>query len=204
MQIQEVNNTIIAIKNEPSKWWAWGLAILIALWSIFGVLGAAAAYYFADSGWLEDLDAGPYPDEGTSGEQKEWNETNEWLNSFENDLNSIYQPQLQLQFSMITLFAGFVACFLLFTRDPHGFKAAGIWLGIIAIRGTILQYISLTKVQGLYENIPGVDASMMTGIATGFSIASSLTCYLSIFGLIYIAAIRSKKEEQITESGFHK
>ena len=211
MQLQTPNAVRIPVKEEPSKWWAWSLAIIILLWSLFGALGAAVNYYIASSGFFEDIatqakeDIGPYPENGTSAEQDEWNETNDFLKLMEDDLSSIYQPELQLQFSLIVLFAGFIACFLLFSRDPNGFKAAGAWLASVAITGTIIQIRTLTKMEGFYENIPGVDASLMTGVATGFSIGASLTCYLTVFAFIYIAARRSSnKEEKITESGFHK
>ena len=214
MQIQSPNSISIPlgsqIKKEPSKWWAWSLAIIILLWSLFSALAAAGNYYFANSGFIDDVvsqakeDIGPYPENGTSFEQNEWNETNDFLNLLGEDL-TIYQTDLQLQFSLIVLLAGFIASFLLFSRDPNGFKAAGVWLGLVAITGTIMQIITLTKMGDFYEEIPGIDSSLMTGIATGFSIGASLTCYLTVFAFIYIASKRSSdKEENIVESGFHK
>ena len=215
MQIQSPNSISIPlgsqIKKEPSKWWAWSLAIIILLWSLFSALAAAGNYYFANSGFIDDVvsqakeDIGPYPENGTSFEQNEWNETNDFLKLLDDDLTSIYQPDLQLQFSLIVLLAGFIASFLLFSRDPNGFKAAGVWLGLVAITGTIMQIITLTKMGDFYEEIPGIDSSLMTGISTGFSIGASLTCYLTVFAFIYIASKRSSdKEENIVESGFHK
>lgn len=211
MQIQGIgNNSIIPIKNEPSKWWAWSLAILILIWSIFGAFGAAVNYYLVNSGFYEDIfsqaknDIGPYPENGTSKEQQEWNETYTFLDTINEDLGEMQQTDLQLQFSLIVLLVGFVACFLLFSRDPNGFKAAGVWLGIIAITGTITQIIALTSMNDFYDGVPGVDSSLITGISTGISIGTSLTCYLSVFALIYIAARKSKVDEELTESGFHK
>jgi hypothetical protein len=212
MQSLEPNHTIVSLNDEPSKWWSWGLAILILIWSVLGALGGAVNYYLANSGFYDNLatdakrDIGPYPENGTSAEQQEWNETNEFLDLIGGDLHSIYQPELQLQFSLITLLAGFVACFLLFTRDPNGFKAAGIWLAVVATTGIILQVIGWSQINDFYEQIPGVnasDASLMSGIAMGAGIGGSLTCYLSLFALIYVAARKSKVEEKITESGFH-
>ena len=210
MQIQ---NPIVRIptKEEPSKWWAWSLAIIILLWSLFGAIGAVGNYYLSNSGFFDEAFSqakdglGPYPENGTSAEQNEWNETHDFLEQMGDDLTSFYQPELQLQFSLIVLFIAFIASFLLFTRDPNGFKAAGIWLASVAITGTIIQVITLTKIDDFYENIPGIDANLMTGIATGFSIGASLTCYLTVFAFIYIAAKRSSKnEDKVTESGFHK
>ena len=209
MQSLESNQTIVSLNDEPSKWWSWGLAIFILIWSVLGALGGAVNYYLANSGLLEDItadakrDIGPYPENGTSRDQQEWNETNDFLNLMEDDLHSMYNPELQLQFGLIVLLAGFVASFLLFSRDPNGFKAAGIWLAIIAITGTILQVITFSSMNEFYENIPGADAQLWTGIAVGTSIGGALTCYLSIFALIYVAARKSKVEEKITESGFH-
>ena len=74
----------------------------------------------------------------------------------------------------------------------------------IAITGIITQIIALTKMNDLYDNVPGMDSSLMTGISTGISIGTSLTCYLTLFGFIYIAAIKSKTENDLTESGFHQ
>ena len=215
MQIQSPNSISIPlgtqIKEEPSKWWAWSLAIIILLWSLFSALAAAGNYYFANSGFIDGVvsqakeDIGPYPDNGSSFEQNEWNETNDFLKLLEDDLTSLYNPSLQLQFSLIVLLAGFIASFLLFSRDPNGFKAAGVWLGLVAITGTISQIITLRNMGDFYEEIPGIDSSLMTGIATGFSIGASLTCYLTVFAFIYVAAKRSSnKEENIVESGFHK
>ena len=215
MQIQSPNSISIPlgsqIKKEPSKWWAWSLAIIILLWSLFSALAAAGNYYFANSGFIDGVvsqakeDIGPYPDNGSSFEQNEWNETNDFLKLLEDDLTSLYNPSLQLQFSLIVLLAGFIASFLLFSRDPNGFKAAGVWLGLVAITGTISQIITLRNMGDFYEEIPGIDSSLMTGIATGFSIGASLTCYLTVFAFIYIASKRSSdKEENIVESGFHK
>ena len=215
MQIQSPNSISIPlgtqIKEEPSKWWAWSLAIIILIWSLFSALGAAGNYYFANSGFIDEIvseaqkEIGPYPDNGSSFEQNEWNETNDFLKLLEDDLTSLYNPSLQLQFSLIVLLAGFIASFLLFSRDPNGFKAAGVWLGLVAITGTISQIITLRNMGDFYEEIPGIDSSLMTGIATGFSIGASLTCYLTVFAFIYVAAKRSSdKEENIVESGFHK
>ncbi len=208
MQSQE--NTQIPITPEsPSKWWAWSLAILILIWSLFGALGAAVNYYLVNSGFYEDIfsDAkdgmGPYPENGTSREKQEWNESYEFLDSIDEDFGDMQQTDLQLQFSLIVLLAGFVACFLLFSRDPNGFKAAGVWLGIIAITGTITQIIALTSMNDFYKDVPNMDSSLITGISTGISIGTSLTCYLSVFGFIYLAAIKSKNEDKLSESGFH-
>ena len=206
MQMQNAVITL-PVKNEPSKWWAWSLAILILLWSLFGALGAAVNYYLINSGFYDDIFSeakegmGPYPENGTSREKQEWNESYEFLDL---DFADMGETDLQLQFSLIVLFAGFIASFLLFARDPNGFKAAGGWLALVAITGTIIQIITLSNVGDLYDSIPGVNSSLMTGIATGASIGGSLTCYLSIFGLIYIAAKKSKgDEDKLTESGFH-
>ncbi len=212
MQSMESNQTIVSLDKEPSKWWAWGLAILILIWSVLGALGGAVNYYLANSGFFEDIaadakkDIGPYPENGTSMEQQEWNETNEFLELMGDDLYQLYQPDLQFQFGLIIMLAGFVACFLLFTRDPNGFKAAGIWLAIVATTGIILQVYSLTNIGDFYEKMPGItdsDASLLSGFAIGASIGGSLVCYLSLFALIVIAAIRSKVDEGVSESGFH-
>tara|TARA_B100001996_G_scaffold380118_1_gene367016 strand:+ start:2606 stop:3235 length:630 start_codon:yes stop_codon:yes gene_type:complete len=209
MQSQE--NTQIPVSIEsPSKWWAWSLAILILIWSLFGALGAAVNYYLVDSGFYDEMfsDAkdgmGPYPENGTSREKQEWNETYEFLDSIDDELGNMQQTNLQLQFSLISLLFGFIACFLLFSRDPNGFKAAGLWLGVIAITGIITQIIAFTKMNDFYDNLPGVDSSLITGISTGIGIGSSLTCYLTVFGFIYIAAIKSKTEDDLAESGFHQ
>jgi len=208
MQSQE-NTQIPVTPESPSKWWAWSLAILILIWSLFGALGAAVNYYLVNSGFYEDIfsDAkdgmGPYPENGTSRDKQEWNESYEFLDSIDEDFGDMQQTDLQLQFSLIVLLAGFVACFLLFSRDPNGFKAAGVWLGIIAITGTITQIIALTSMNDFYENVPDMDSSLITGISTGISIGTSLTCYLSVFGFIYLAAIKSKNEDKLSESGFH-
>ncbi len=147
---------------------------------------------------------GPYPENGTSREKQEWNETYEFLDSIDDELGNMQQTNLQLQFSLISLLFGFIACFLLFSRDPNGFKAAGLWLGVIAITGIITQIIAFTKMNDFYDNLPGVDSSLITGISTGIGIGSSLTCYLTLFGFIYIAAIKSKTEDDLAESGFHQ
>ncbi|CAI8240179.1 MAG: Uncharacterised protein [Methanobacteriota archaeon] len=209
MQSQE--NTQIPVSTEsPSKWWAWSLAILILIWSLFGAFSAALNYYLVNSGFYDGIfsDAkdgmGPYPENGTSREKQEWNESYEFLDSIDEEFADLQQTNLQLQFGLISLLFGFVACFLLFSRDPNGFKAAGVWLGVIAITGTITQIISLTSMNDFYDNIPSIDSSLITGISTGISIGTSLTCYLTLFGFIYIAAIKSKTEDDLTESGFHQ
>jgi len=48
------------------------------------------------------------------------------------------------------------------------------------------------------------DSSLITGISTGISIGTSLTCYLTVFGFIYLAAIKSKHDDDLAESGFHQ
>ena len=208
MQSQENTQIPVTIKG-PSKWWAWSLAILILIWSFFGAFGAAVNYYLVNSGFYDDIfsdakkDIGPYPENGTNKEQQEWNETYDFLDLIGDDLVDMQQPGLQLQFSLICLLTGFVASFLLFSRDPNGFKAAGVWLGIIAITGTITQIISLRYMNNFYDNVPGLDSSLINGISTGISIGTSLTCYLTVFGFIYIAAIKSKHDDDLAESGFH-
>ena len=200
----------VTVKNEPSKWWAWSLAIVIIIWSLFGALGSSFNYYLVNSGFYDDIfsdgkkSLGEYPENGTSREQQEWNESYEFLDSISKNFEQSQQTNLQLQFSLICLFVGFIASFLLFSRDPKGFKAAGIWLGVIAITGTITQYISLTNMNKFYDEIEGFDSSLVTGISTGISIGSALVCYFTVFGFIVIAAIKSKSEDDLTESGFHR
>lgn len=212
MQSQENTQIPVSLKKEPSKWWAWSLAILILIWSLLGAIGASVNYYLVNSGFYEDMfsdvkdDLGEYPENGTSREQQEWNETNKFLDLMGDDLGEMQQASLQFQFSLICLITGLIASFLLFARDPNGFKAAGVWLAIIAITGTITQIIAITTMNDFYDNIPGMtasDSSLISGISTGISIGTSLTCYLSVFGFIYLAAIKSKVDEGLTESGFH-
>ena len=210
MESSENTKIPVSLKNEPSKWWAWSLAIMILIWSLFGALGAAVNYYLVNSGFYEDIftdakkNIGEYPENGTSREQQEWNETYEFLDSMNENLEDMQNTSLQLQFGLISLLIAFVASFLLFSRDPNGFKAAGVWLGVIAITGTITQIITLTNMDEFYGDIPGFDSSLITGISTGISIGSSLVCYFTVFGFIVIAAIKSKNEEDLTESGFHQ
>lgn len=213
MQSQENTQIPVSLKKEPSKWWAWSLAILILIWSLFGAIGASVNYYLVNSGFYEDMfsdikdDLGVYPENGTSREQQEWNETNDFLDLMGDEFGGMQQTSLVFQFSLICLISGLIASFLLFSRDPNGFKAAGVWLGLIAITGTITQIISLTTMNDFYGDIPGMtagDSSLITGISTGISIGTSLTCYLTVFGFIYLAAIKSKHDDDLAESGFHQ
>ncbi len=76
MESDENTKVRVIVKNEPSKWWAWSLAILIIIWSLFGALGAVGNYYLVNSGFYDDIfsdakkNIGEYPDNGTSNEQQ--------------------------------------------------------------------------------------------------------------------------------------
>ena len=70
------------VPEEVSPWWLKGLAIFMALISIFMLLSVASGLLtpiFLDRLMPEDFEeVQPYPEDGTDEEKAEWNETDEF------------------------------------------------------------------------------------------------------------------------------
>ncbi len=193
--------------EEPSKWWALGLAIGIAIMTIFSGLGAIVnllmPYDLLLANWNPE-EPGLFPENGTSEEQNSWNASNEEWGIYENVTNMFDEMQggIAQQVCFFSLFSGVIAtiaCTMLVQRDQRGFKMAGAWLltSLISQVITTIQYTKITS--SLYPE----DLHWISAISLGSNIAGTAICNLFFLGIILVCATKHKGKTSMPESGFH-
>ena len=78
MQAAPWQGQVVLVNATPSPWWHWGPAIFLALSVLGTIIGTAIAAFIPYDQFLDEMEKdteepGPYPENGTSEEQDEWN-----------------------------------------------------------------------------------------------------------------------------------
>ena len=178
-------NIIPIYNGEPSKWWALGLAIGIAIMTIFSGLGALAnllmPYDLLLSQW-NPKEPGLFPVNGTSEEQNAWNASTEEWGIYENITNMFDEMQGGMAqqvcvFSFVSGMVAIIACTMLLQRDQRGFKMAGAWL-ITSLIGQIITTIQYSNIaSALYPE----ELSWISAVSLGSNIAGTAICNLFLY-----------------------
>ena len=200
----------LATDDEPSKWWFWGLGIAVAAFSLLGVLGSGIGLLIPIDTYLADWSPeqpGPYPENGTSREQNEWNASKEEWDLLEGTTTMMDELEpiriLQFEISLVLLLIAAPTCFLLFSRNHNGFYAAGFWVVVNALGGAYLSWRTMSIVNSYLDDIPGMSSDFQM-FSTGLNIAGQLVCNVTLLAVVVLAAVRSKDRGEIPESGFHR
>ena len=199
--------------QPPSPWWHWGLAIFIAMMSVLSGFNAPATGYIYKSNILdldfEQLDIGPYPENGSSSEQQQWNETNEG-NQALNDTQELMDEfresgilELQMIFAAIGCLCGLLVTGLLAAKMKYSYHAAGVWVGYSTISAISLTVMSNSIMSEFYQSQEYYPASMdLIGMIAG--IGQVVFCNLILAAIIFFCWMNTRQGlEQVPESGFH-
>ena len=194
------------IPEEPSPWWLKGLAIFMALISIFMLLTVASAVatpMLIDRIMPEDFEEiEPYPENGTDEEKAEWTESDQfWDDMVE------YLDEMMGVMKFQALHAGILAIIGLFSvpvlwrgeRDL-GVKLVGAWIGVNLLGGIGLMWImtrsgllvpDFAYRDGMDEEWGGT-AELMESITLLTSWGQIIVCNICFLGILGLVASKSK------------
>ncbi len=188
--------------EEPSPWWLKGLAIFMALLTVYMLLGVAAgigAPMLVDRFMLEDFeDIEPYPEDGTEEEKAEWDRSNaEW------DALVEYMDGMMGVMEFSAVYSGLLALMGLFCipvlwrgdRDL-GVKLVGAWIGVNFLGGMGMMWM-VSRV-GFYPDFDYgpeaevVDLEFMETLSMVGGFAEIILCNVCFLGILALAASKSK------------
>ena len=135
------------VPEEPSPWWLKGLAIFMALMSIFMLFSVASGVLtpmFVDRLMPEDFEEiEPYPENGTDEEKAEWTENDEfWDDMLEYMDGMMGLLKFQAFHSGILAIIGLFSVPVLWRGDRDlGIKLVGAWIGVNLLGGMGLMWM---------------------------------------------------------------
>ena len=135
------------VPEEVSPWWLKGLAIFMALISIFMLLSVASGVLtpmFVDRLMPEDFEEiEPYPEDGTDEEKAEWTENDEfWDDMLEYMDEMMGLLKFQAFHSGILAIIGLFSVPVLWRGDRDlGIKLVGAWIGVNLLGGMGLMWM---------------------------------------------------------------
>jgi len=195
------------VPEEPSPWWLKGLAIFMALISIFMLLTVASAVatpMLLDRVMPDDSNEwiGDYPENGTDEEKAEWTENEQFID----DLLE-YMDEMMGLMKFQALHAGILAIIGLFSvpvlwrgeRDL-GVKLVGAWIGVNLLGGIGLMWIftrsgllvpDFAYRDGMDDEL-GVSAELMESITLLMSWGQIIVCNICFLGILGLVASKSK------------
>ena len=188
--------------EEPSPWWLKGLAIFMALLTVYMLLGVAAGIgtpMLVDRFMSEDFeDLEPYPEDGTEEEKAEWDRSNaEW------DALVEYMDGMMGVMEFSAVYSGLLALMGLFCipvlwrgdRDL-GVKLVGAWIGVNFLGGMGMMWM-MSRVGFMpdFDYGPESEAVNLEFIETlsvvgGY--AQIIVCNVCFLGILALAASKSK------------
>ena len=205
---------VVLVNATPSPWWHWGPAIFLALSVLGTIVGTAIAAFIPYDQFLDEMEndteePGPYPENGTSEEQDEWNATKErWdeyvvVTELIEGLEEIKPYQVISGFLVGTV--GIAAVVLLFLRDEKGFKFAYAWIVTTVITQAIMGLKTQEMMAEFYANMPSEEDFLVEwmNIQYGIQLGSLMVCNILLFSIFFMCSMKSQDFGQIEESGFH-
>ena len=214
MQTSPWQGQVVLVNATPSPWWHWGPAIFLALSVLGTIVGTAIAAFIPYDQFLDEMEndteePGPYPENGTSEEQDEWNATKErWdeyvaLTELIEGLEEIKPYQVISGFLVGTV--GIAAVVLLFLRDEKGFKFAYAWIVTTVITQAIMGLKTQEMMAEFYANMPSEEDFLVEwmNIQYGIQLGSLMVCNILLFSIFFMCSMKSQDFGQIEESGFH-
>ena len=201
----------VPLPDEASPWVARTVSIIIALVAFGAALNVIWVEIFGLTGYSaysfnEMKHPGEYPENGTSEEQMEYNESllnweiyDEYL-QMENELNDSILNEIVLIFGIVTFFLGVAASIMIWTRHEKMIPVGLAW-GAIKMVGDIWgAAISSSIVADFMEGIPG--GGDWAWIAHTGTLSAGF-CGTALIALVVIVGYVYKPGPEIPESGFH-
>ena len=183
--------------GEPSPWWLKGLAIFMALLTVYMLLGVASGILspmLVDSFMPEDFeDIEPYPEDGTEEEKAEWDRSNgEWDALVEYIDEMMGMMEFSALYSGLLVIIGLFCVPVLWRGDRElGIKLVGAWIGVNFLGGIGLIWM-MSRIGFMPEFNYGSEAEVMdlefletfSLIAGWGQIIICNICFLVILGLV--------------------
>ena len=188
--------------EEPSPWWLKGLAIFMALLTVYMLFGVAAGIgtpMLVDRFMSEDFeDLEPYPEDGTEEEKAEWDRSNaEWdaLVEYMDDMMGVME--FSAVHSGLLALMGLFCIPVLWRGDRDlGVKLVGAWIGVNFLGGMGMMWM-MSRVGFMpdFDYGPESEAVNLEFIETlsvvgGY--AQIIVCNVCFLGILALAASKSK------------
>ena len=188
--------------EEPSPWWLKGLAIFMALLTVYMLFGVAAGIgtpMLVDRFMSEDFeDLEPYPEDGTEEEKAEWDRSNaEWdaLVEYMDDMMGVME--FSAVYSGLLALMGLFCIPVLWRGDRDlGVKLVGAWIGVNFLGGMGMMWM-MSRVGFMpdFDYGPESEAVNLEFIETlsvvgGY--AQIIVCNVCFLGILALAASKSK------------
>ena len=188
--------------EEPSPWWLKGLAIFMALLTVYMLLGVASGILspvLVDRFVPDDYaDIEPYPEDGTEEEKAEWDRSNaEW------DAMVEYMDGMMGVMEFSAVHSGLLALMGLFCipvlwrgdRDL-GIKLVGAWIGVNFLGGMGMMWM-MSRVGFMPDFDYGpeaevVDLEFIETLSMVGGYAQIILCNVCFLGILALAASKSK------------
>ena len=201
------------VPEEVSPWWLKGLAIFMALISIFMLLSVASGLLtpiFVDRLMPEDFEeVNPYPEDGTDEDKAEWNETNEFWDDMVEYMDEMMRVmKFQAAHSGILAIIGLISVPVLWRGDRDlGIKLVGVWIGVNLLGGMGLMWI-LTRSGLLMPEFAtgrggeewGASAELMETITLVASWGQIIFCNICFLGILGLVANKSKPPTRLVSA----
>jgi len=193
------------VPEEPSPWWLKGLAIFMALMSIFMLFSVASGVLtpmFVDRLMPEDFEEiEPYPEDGTDEEKAEWTENDEfWDDMLEYMEGMMGLLKFQAFHSGILAIIGLLSVPVLWRGDRDlGIKLVGAWIGVNLLGGMGIMWMKARNgllmpefATGRGDEEWGASAELMESFTLLTGYGQIIFCNICLLGILGLIASKSK------------
>ena len=213
MQPRLVGNEHILVPEEPSPWWHWGPAIAMILMVLLGAAGLLMSALFPMDGFMkyypEPEHPGVFPENGTSEEQEQWNnsdyryeEWNQTNNIFETINNSgLYETQMWV--GGLTVITALPVITLLLMRHKWAFRAATAWIIFKSILESFVALNVQYMMDDIFSHFPEGTPLPPTWVYSLSGIFQIICCNLTMLGVVVVCSMKTAEDEVVPPSGFH-
>ena len=190
------------VPEEPSPWWLKGLAIFMALLTVYmlfavamGILSPMLANRLMPDDYSE---IEPYPEDGTDEDKAEWNETDEfWDDMVEYTDEMMGVMEFSALYSGLLVIIGLFCIPVLWRGDRElGIKLVGAWIGVNLLGGMgIMWMMSRIGFMPDFDYGPeaeAVDFELIETLSMVGGYAQIILCNVCFLGILALAASKSK------------
>lgn len=198
------------IPEEPSPWWLKGLAIFMALISIFmlfSVASGALTPVLVDRLLPDDFEEiEPYPEEGTDEEKEEWElSKSEWDTIVEYMGEMMGLLRFQAAHSGILAIIGLLSVPVLWRGDRDlGIKLVGAWIGVNILGGMGLMWM-MSRIGFMPDfdssrEVEGFDPEIMEPFYLLMGWGQIIACNICFLGILGLVANKSKPPTRLVSA----
>ena len=198
------------IPEEPSPWWLKGLAVFMALISIFmlfSVASGALTPVLVDRLLPDDFEEiEPYPEEGTDEEKEEWEiSKSEWDTIVEYMGEMMGLLRFQAAHSGILAIIGLLSVPVLWRGDRDlGIKLVGAWIGVNILGGMGLMWM-MSRIGFMPDfdssrEVEGFDPEIMEPFYLLMGWGQIIACNICFLGILGLVANKSKPPTRLVSA----